>query len=133
MRTTVYFLFFILYLFLADKQSYADTGKVGLSTTRLIVAKVIDVTSTPGTTWHSPLYGVQPDRFHDEMQNGGIKWYRSFIDWDRVEVGKKKNYVFPSYKDTSKSIPDALLYHFQSLKNHGIRPFVALLYGNSLY
>jgi hypothetical protein len=127
------FLLLITYLFLVNKQLCADTGRVELSRAPLIVAKVTDVTRTLGTTWHSILYGVQPDKYHDEMQNSGIKWYRSFIDWDRVEVGKKKNYVFPSYKDTSKSIPDALLYHFQSLKNHGIRPFVALLYGNSLY
>jgi hypothetical protein len=133
MRTSLWVLFLIPYLSFGNKQLCAETGRVELQTTPLIVARVTDVTSALGTTWHSILYGVQPDRFHDEMQNAGIKWYRSFMDWDRVEVGRKKNYVFPSYRDTGKSIPDALLYHFQSLKNHGIRPFVALLYGNPLY
>ncbi|RKY09351.1 MAG: hypothetical protein DRP56_02765 [Planctomycetota bacterium] len=98
------------------------------------LARVTDITKTIGTTWHSSLYLYPLAEYHDEMEAAGIKWYRGFLDWDRVEMKEKDYYVFPGYtlKDGTY-IEDKARYRYESLLKHGITPYVMLCYGNDLY
>jgi hypothetical protein len=91
--------------------------------TLLKVAPLRQATSALGVMWASPLDNVPPDAGHQDFEDAGIKWYRSWWQWKDLEVGKPGNYAFPPKLET----------HLQSLRKHGITPYVTLLYGNPLY
>jgi hypothetical protein len=121
-------------LFLLARIVYPQMAGQGKNCSSLIVARLYDVTNSIGTTWHSPISNIPPDSYHDEWEQCGVKWYRSRIEWQDYEIGKKGNYPIRPYIINGDTIcKDRLQCHYESLKKHGIEPLVLLCRGNPLY
>jgi hypothetical protein len=126
--------FSIVFLFFASQIAYSQFNANDKDSLSLIVARAFDVTNSIGTTWHSPLFNVAPDEYHNEWQQSGVKWFRSYIQWRDFEIGSKGNYPVQPYIIKGDTLcKDKLIDHYASLKSHGIEPLVLLCKGNPLY
>jgi hypothetical protein len=101
----------------------------------IIVGRMSDVENAIGTTYHSIGHSPIESAYPDEWKAGGIKWFRSYINWEDIEPKTKKDYVFPSdiNKATGVIDPDRIKTFYQALKARGIQVYVTLLGGNRLY
>ena len=99
------------------------------------IGRMSDVENAIGTTYHSIGHGPIETTFPDEWQAGGIKWFRSYINWEDIEPKTKNAYVFPS--DTNKATgaidPDRIKTFYQAMKARGIKVYGTLIGGNRLY
>lgn len=99
------------------------------------VARMSAIEASVGTTWHSlgktPLSEASP--YIAEWKSAGIKWFRSYINWEDIERGRKRRYAYPSEAYRGGPPGDRLERFYSLLRAAGIRPYATLIGGNPLY